>query len=247
MKALIVFVLFFSLRVEAQILVHPVIPIEAKQLWTLKQYDITEAVPSHYHQIRRQFLVATDGSLHVICDGKDRVLQMGDLMCIEPGTRHEIHTEGHSRFFVIDLPGFPFPEDVFENDLAIGSNSWVSTDMKVAPVLEERYFGPRLEKGSYALYNLVSSDETDGKYGIALLEILDSPKHFHYRKTEQFLVVQGTLHIEIDGEFSVLERGDSVAVYPEQIHKLRSANGTPVRVLCFSFPASIANDLVFVD
>ncbi|MBX9924646.1 MAG: cupin domain-containing protein [Rhabdochlamydiaceae bacterium] len=237
----------FSVFASAHMVVHPVIPIEAKQSWTMKQYDITETVPSHYQKVRRQFLVSIEGNLQVSCNGHVQPLAVGELICIEPGINHEIFTEGSSRFFSIDLPGFPFPEDVFENELSQGSIEWEFADAPMASDLEERYFGPRMEKGSYAVYNLVSSQETKGKYGVALLEILDSPKHFHHSKLEQFIVVKGLLQIEIEGMKFLLKTGDSIAVYPGQTHKLSSAGADSVRVLCFSFPASSSQDLVLVD
>lgn len=88
---------------------------------------------------------------------------------------------------------------------------------------------------------------TGEKWGVALLEIQNSPKHFHRIEREIFVVVGGKLDIEIDGVHRTLGVGESIVISPNQVHQLRSAHQEPVRVLCFSFPAFDPADMYRVD
>lgn len=92
----------------------------------------------------------------------------------------------------------------------------------------------KIDKGGYTVYELAQEEEN---WGVALIEIQDSPKHFHKIEQEIFIVVEGTLSIEVDGSLKTLEKGESINLAPGTVHKLSSATGTPVRVLCISIPA----------
>jgi sialic acid synthase SpsE/mannose-6-phosphate isomerase-like protein (cupin superfamily) len=51
------------------------------------------------------------------------------------------------------------------------------------------------------------------------------PLHFHKRKEETFLILWGSLHIELDGRHKLLERGDTLLVMPGVWHRFWSEIG----------------------
>jgi sialic acid synthase SpsE/quercetin dioxygenase-like cupin family protein len=51
------------------------------------------------------------------------------------------------------------------------------------------------------------------------------PWHFHRRKEETFLVLWGTLHVELDGRKKILERGDTLLVVPGVWHRFWTTTG----------------------
>ena len=101
--------------------------------------------------------------------------------------------------------------------------------------------------GNYTVYNLVTGGETNNKWSAALLEITDSPRHFHTIETELFIVISGELAIEIDGVQIKIKPGESVRITPGTIHHLQSAQQGPVRVLCLNFPAFDPADMHLIE
>ena len=82
---------------------------------------------------------------------------------------------------------------------------------------------------------------------VALVEFNETPKHFHQIEKEIFIVVHGTLNIEIDGHSWILKTGECVEVNPGMVHHLKSHGKDPVRVLCFNFPAFSQEDYHIVE
>ncbi len=103
-------------------------------------------------------------------------------------------------------------------------------------------FREKFDRGTYVVYELFENE----KWGAALIEIEDSPRHYHKIEREIFVVVHGKLDIEIDGAHHFLQAGESITVLPNQIHHLKSANREAVRVLCLSFPPFSPSDLYTV-
>ena len=50
-------------------------------------------------------------------------------------------------------------------------------------------------------------------------------------------MIEGCLDIEIEGKNQVLEAGEWIEILPHLKHQLKSTQESPVRVLCFNFPA----------
>ncbi|MES2345800.1 MAG: cupin domain-containing protein [Chlamydiota bacterium] len=223
--------------------IYSLVPPEARVGWKLELFCLSAPVSSHYHKIQKQWIVVVDGSLTAVCGrGKPTILQSSHILSIDPGTQHALIPEGTVRFFAIDLPAFDFPEDVFY-DNPEGTFYFTPFDMKNSPPLLSQYFGERIDKG-YGVYNLVEGIATEDKWSAALVEIEDSShKHFHKIETEVFVVVQGTLNIEISGVQSIVEVGEAVTVHPGNVHQLKSAGNLPLRVLCFNFPAFNPEDI----
>jgi len=236
-----------AMVVNENLTFYPIVPPEAKQGWKLELFEVKAAISPHYHKVQRQFILVTEGSLQAVCTGEEPILlQKGDVLCIDPGITHALSPLGKAQFFAIDLPGFAFPEDVYEDDRG-EPRKWIAHQMSSKSSLDEKYFGPRIAQPDYGVYELISGKMTAGEWSGALLEIQSSPKHVHKIETEHFIVVEGTLAIEVDGESKILPLGEMITIRPGQIHQLKSAGKDGVRVLCFSFPAFDPSDFYPVD
>lgn len=234
-------------KVDNDLTIYPLVPPEAGQGWKIELFELSRAIPSHYHKIRRQILLVAEGELSVVIgNGKPIILQSGELVVIDPGTLHSVSPVGTARFFDIDFPGFHFPEDVFD-DVPKETYAWRSPLNKIFHMLDPKYFGAKLDLGEYGVYEIANGELSQQKWSLALLEIGSSPKHFHRIEKEIFIVAEGVLDIEIDGECKLLKAGELIEIFPGQIHQLKTAIGEPVRVLCFSFPAFDPKDMCLVD
>lgn len=234
-------------KVDSNLTIYSFIPPEATQGWKIELFELSREIPSHYHKIRRQILLVAEGELGVsIGNRESTILKSGELMVIDPGNIHSLAPLGTARFFDIDFPGFYFPEDVFD-DIPKESYVWKLPSNKAFSVLDARYFGVKLDQGAYSVYEIANGEVSQQKWSLALLEIESSPKHFHRIEKEIFVVVEGLLDIEIDGEHKLLKAGESITIFPYQIHQLKSASTEPVRVLCFSFPAFDPKDMYLMD
>ncbi len=218
--------------------VHP----SSGQGWKLELFDLSESIPFHYHKIQRQYILAVEGEMEAFLENQSVVLKSGDLICIEPGMAHSLVPIGNVRFFAIDLPGFVFPDDVYSGQSS-GALCWAPRDAEVLPPFDRS----KIEMAGYSAYELVKSESTMGRWSAALLEISDSPRHYHRKEKEYFIVVNGKLEIEINNGRKILGQGESVLIEPGTVHKLRSSGNSLVRVLCFSFPAFDPLDMIRLE
>ncbi len=236
-----------AMVIHPNLTIYPLIPPEANQGWKVELFDLGKSIEPHYHKLQRQYILVVEGQLQAFYGTKEPlILQSSQLVYVDPGIVHSLIPKGRVRFFSIDFPGFNFPEDVFYDEPTV-EGIWIANDTEFFPLLHEKYFGSRIEKDDYAVYELVSGSETEEKWSLALLEIHNSPKHFHRIEKEQFIVMNGVLDIEIDGLHQVLREGESITIAPGRIHQLRSASKNPVRVLCASFPAFNPADMHCVE
>jgi len=234
-------------HVSEHLTLYPLVPLEAAQGWKLELFELAEPILPHYHKIQRQIILVADGMLNASYGSKEVVaLRSGELTSVDPGVVHSLSPEGMTRFFAIDIPGFMFPEDVY-HDIPAGMHIWSSPDVEYLPPLDSKYFGYRIVAENYSAYELTNGKAFGNKWSAALLEIHDSPRHFHRIEKEIFIVVNGILDIEIEGSHQILTPGESIVLYPNSIHHLKSAKKHPVRVLCFSFPAFDPADMHCID
>ncbi len=227
-------------------LVHP----DERQGWKLEFFEIEGPIPSHYHKIQRQFILSVGGKMKVLIEDQSIDLNCGELACVEPGAFHSLIPEEKAQFLAIDLPGFVFPDDVYSDPL---SNP-LSGGIKPVPWMRESSTEPlppferaKIELDGYGVYELVQGAATGKRWSAALLEISDSPRHYHRNEKEFFIVVNGDLDIEIGNQREHLAQGESICIHPGNVHKLRSRYKDPVRVLCFSFPAFDPSDMVCLE
>jgi len=236
-----------ALQVNENLTIYSLVPPDAGQGWKLELFALAEPIAPHYHKLQRQMILVAEGDLKAFYEGETPVsLRSGEIAQVEPGIVHSLIPEGTVRFFSIDFPGFHFPEDVFY-DIPPTVSAWTPPNSEFLPSLDPKYFGQKIDLGSYAAYELVTGHLTDEKWSLALLEIQDSPRHFHRIEKEIFVIVGGELDIEIEGKHRKLGIGESIAIFPNQVHHLKSAGREPVRVLCFSFPAFDPSDMYCLD
>ncbi|MDR3624094.1 MAG: cupin domain-containing protein [Chlamydiales bacterium] len=227
-----------AIQVNENLTIYPVVPTGAGQGWKCELFKLAESIPPHYHKIQKQIILVVEGVLKCLYGNKQvLLLQEGEFLCINPGVTHSLIPEGTVQFFAINLPGFQYPEDVFEDIPSREIPKWNPPLIDALPALDPKHFKSKIDAGDYAVYELINGTQTNMKWSAALLEIHDSPKHFHQIEKEVFIVVGGKLAIESEEILQVLSTGESLVIYPDHVHQLKSASDEPVRVLCFSFPA----------
>ncbi len=230
-------------KIDNDLTIDPFIPSEAHLGWKVELLRLSRPIPSHYHKVRRQFILAAEGKIAVSVENKEAItLTGGELIMIDPGSRHSIHPLDKAGFFGIDFPGFAFPEDVFY-DTPQEIYEWDRPYSKHLKELDSNYFGMRRDLGEYSSYELAGREISENKWSLALLEIQNSPKHVHQAGKEVFIVTEGVLDLHVEGEHKLLKAGDAITIFPKQVHQLKSALDSPVRVLCFNFPAFTPEDM----
>lgn len=231
-----------AVHVSKDFVKYQLIPAEAKQGWQLELFEVAEDIPSHDHKLQKQFLIGAEGKFHVICDGRSISLSSSEFVCVEPGQVHAVRSETKGLFFAVDLPGFPFPEDVYEPE-PMETFEWQGIPEALGS-LDSSYYQAHVVLEGYRVYEIASSPQKT--WSVALLEIHTSPRHVHFEEEELFIVVRGTLDLEVEGEKRSLTEGEAVKVIPGKVHQLLSGSSIPVQVLCFSFPAFDPSDMHLV-
>ena len=62
------------------------------------------------------------------------------------------------------------------------------------------------------------------------------PKHFHPSQDEQFEVLEGRLHMRVDGEERVLGPGETIEIKRGSVHQMWNAEGEPARARWRTLP-----------
>lgn len=70
------------------------------------------------------------------------------------------------------------------------------------------------------------------------------PKHFHPNQEETQLVLAGTLSVYLDGQWRLVERGQSVSIPRGQVHTLRNRSDEVVRIKDVHVPALDFQDYI---
>ena len=109
--------------------------------------------------------------------------------------------------------------------------------------------GDRFEMpdGSVYVVNIPSSD-TGGEH-VEMEFILPAscvapPPHVHPQQVEEYEVIDGTLDVTIDGEWSTLSHGERASVPIGALHTFRNSSGEEVRVLNWHRPAMQFEDFL---
>lgn len=63
-------------------------------------------------------------------------------------------------------------------------------------------------------------------------------RHYHAHARQFFYVLEGELHMEIDGDNHTLSTGQGIEIAPGQTHQAINRSGSPVRFLVTSQPSS---------
>ncbi len=204
-----------------------VIPFEPSLGWQLDLVELEEEASRVYHDHEKRLIVLAEGELSIIDDEDDEEeLEAGQVFVLEPRVNYSFVPNGEVKFFLIDFPEL--------------HNEYL-------PLEDDQDFGMKIDRDGYTVYEMITGEETDGLWSAAVIEIEDSPKHFHKIESEVFIVLNGVLSIELNGKRKTLEVGDYIRIPKGAIHHLKCANSDRVRLLCFNFPAFDPADMHFVD
>jgi mannose-6-phosphate isomerase-like protein (cupin superfamily) len=246
-----------------QMSITPLISPQNGLGYKIELFDLAEPVSFHYHKIQVQYLVVLEGVLGLSFKEQRIDLKSGDFVAIPPNTLHSIHPHGFVRFAAIDVPGFTYPEDVYDEGapaqqatlkpfVCCQNECVLNTQIKLTHIpdlgeMPEAYHQAKITQSDYTVYPLATDPKEDHKWDLAILDIVDSPKHFHQRGIEHFLVLSGELAIELNEVRHILHPGHSVHIPPGVRHHLQSTTKEPVRVLCINFPAFDSGDFHGID
>lgn len=251
-------------HINPDLTAYTLIPSQANQTWKISLIDFSKKIDPHYHLEQNQLIIVMEGELTTCIDNEEMTLLPGQYALIPHGKVHDLTPSAEGcRFLVVDLPGFDFPEDAFHDkplppiehkidadqldnpyfiDDSINLEEKYLEKLDLMTLLDPKYYQVKFDKGEFTAYSLVSPQNTNQKWSLALLEINNSPKHYHLKGTERFIVLNGELNIEVNGVNHHLKAGHSVRVSPKTIHHLRSATEKPVRLLCINHPSFDPND-----
>ena len=90
----------------------------------------------------------------------------------------------------------------------------------------------------------VTSQETEGIFTVLELTLQKgqgAPLHVHYRETETFVVMEGTLTVECDGVTHDAPHGSVVVLPKESRHSFRNEKDSPCRVIITAVPGGLDN------
>jgi mannose-6-phosphate isomerase-like protein (cupin superfamily) len=251
-------------HLDGGLTIYRLVPTEWQQGWQLELFDVNSTLDTHYHHVQTQFVLVTEGVLQLWTQsGSFTRLAAGQYAVIPPEVPHKLVPEGGPvRLMALDMPGFIYPDDtshdrelpfhpvdkvVSKEPFFVDTFTQLERPVDRLPALSEDYYVAHFDNGNYGAYELVQGTAVEGRWSTALLEIMDSPYHYHEHTTELFVVVNGELNIIVDGENYHLMPGQSVRVLPGAAHQLQSALDTPVRVLCIDFTAFDPTDFYVVE
>ena len=78
--------------------------------------------------------------------------------------------------------------------------------------------------------------------GVKSAETPFGGKHLHKTMAEYFLLLEGNLRLQVNGEILEMEQGDLILVEPGEAHQV--LHGSPDARLLLLMPAAVANDKV---
>jgi quercetin dioxygenase-like cupin family protein len=116
-------------------------------------------------------------------------------------------------------------------------------DAPAAALLRPADEVPVLELLGARLRFLVSGDDTDGAWSLteytAPAGFTGPAPHYHVRAAEAFVVLEGTLLVEADGQVRAVEAGGVAVVPPGTVHRFSNPGADPCRFLVHLTPAGV--------
>ncbi len=99
-----------------------------------------------------------------------------------------------------------------------------------------------IEKEGERILRIITAE--DGHpWGLDFVQLQECPRHYHNKTTEVYVIVEGSINLEVDGKISTLNQGDHVSLKPGQVHKV--FDGQPgTQMMVFSFPPSQEEDFI---
>jgi mannose-6-phosphate isomerase-like protein (cupin superfamily) len=70
-------------------------------------------------------------------------------------------------------------------------------------------------------------------------------RHYHRLSEEFYFILEGSAHMEIDGETRLVSPGDAILIPPGAWHQITTASAIPVRLLCCCAPPYSHEDTFF--
>ena len=86
----------------------------------------------------------------------------------------------------------------------------------------------------------IITDKDGYAWGLASVKLRECPRHYHEKTTEVYVIVGGTIKLELDGRVSTLGVGDHVSIKPPLVHKV--FDGQDAHMMVFSFPPFTQQD-----
>lgn len=206
-----------------------ILPLDAMQDWILDLHELDSPFYDYSHAFPLQTLICVEGSLKVKGKNKKKILlRKGEHLQLNPNENYWLTPINTARFFTLS----------FLQDPHFTSN--------LKPIAPEFYKTKEKYKG-YHVYTFWEAESIQKDWSVALIELLDAPKHFHQIEAETFIVASGKLNIESMGDHQILNPGEGIIVPADTVHKPQSATGKPIQVLCISVPAFNAANMYLVD
>lgn len=227
--------------ISADLFIYEVIPVKLGHNYKIEIFDSFSEISPHYHKIQTQIIIGLEGLAKIDTINEKNLLMPGKIVTIPPGLVHGIVPIEKARFIAIDFPGFNYPQDVYEDFLDHDTIIPAIIPDKIELFeIHEGYYLRKIQQEGFTVYELAQS--LDKTWSVAILDIMNAPRHFHKNGIECFLVLSGELTIECDGLTRRLKAGQSISIEPGIVHSLQSESDSPVRVLCLNFLAFDEND-----
>lgn len=207
-----------------------IVPEGANQGWTLGLWDFSGKTNPHYHNLVNQILVPLEGQISVRIDDQEINLLAGQSAIYAAGPVHSLKAGDKGvRFILIDIPGFDYPSDrSFDKSLPdlqnrieaaeIASSFFVDQTVQLPSKdslfpLDPKYYQTKTENENYISYSVISPDSVEGKWSLGFIDIKNtSLKPLDLTGTERFVVLNGTIQIQVNDSEYFLSPGQSVRV-----------------------------------
>lgn len=98
------------------------------------------------------------------------------------------------------------------------------------------------------IYEVVTRDDKDAGFGLAVADITESAPHYHSEMTEVYSLVSGRVVVKFGGEQRVLlSPGDTIVIPPDTVHSAKTLQAGPARVAILSLPPWSPEDHILVE
>ncbi|HUU50249.1 MAG TPA: cupin domain-containing protein [Nitrospinota bacterium] len=94
----------------------------------------------------------------------------------------------------------------------------------------------KVENPNETVYEVITAQDGLG-WGLAIVDIKESELHVHQQIKEAYIVLEGKLELDLDGNLHQLKKGESIEILPKVKHKAKSLGQDPARIVALSFPA----------